>query len=65
MFSPVCVHSYENVTNVPSFVTMLWDCAQTTHVKTRKLLQICKQVVNKVIVKPILGCVRTACPQLL
>ena len=49
MFSPVCVHSYENVTNVPSFVTMLWDCAQTTHVKTRKLLQICKQVVTRLL----------------
>jgi hypothetical protein len=30
-----------------------------------KFLQICKQVVNKVVVKPISGCVRTACSQLL
>jgi hypothetical protein len=36
-----------------------------TSVKTHKLLQICKQVGNEVGVKPISGCVRTACSQLL
>jgi hypothetical protein len=50
-----------------NFMVKLWGKIYTAHVKTRKLLQICKQLsCNKVvIIKPISGCVRTACSQLL
>ena len=47
------------------FTTIFKECRLLdTHVKTPKLLQICKQVVVKFVVKPISGCVRTACSQL-